>query len=149
MSPDQELQVLFPAIGINGITVKPFKFKDFRSVLGIAKKYIEIFSTLKDSTAVIMTMLDRGEDALDDLAKLANLATGLSLEEIGELEGDKAMDLFFAVFEINSDFFIQKLTEGAEKIAARLAPKGGLSKSPNSFAMDTDSRTLESTAKPR
>lgn len=149
MSPNQELQVLFPAIEINGITVKPFKFKDFRSVLGIAKKYIEIFSTLKDSTAVIMTMLDRGEDALDDLAKLANLATGLSLEEIGELEGDKAMDLFFAVFEINSDFFIQKLTEGAEKIAARLAPKGGPSKSPDSFALDTDSRTLESTAKPR
>jgi len=104
MSPDQELQVLFPAIEINGITVKPFKFKDFRSV---------------------------------------------SLEEIGELEGDKAMDLFIAVFEINSDFFIQKLTEGAEKIAARLAPKGGLSKSPDSFAPDTDSRTLENTAKPR
>jgi len=149
MLPDQELQVLFPAIEINGITVKPFKFKDVRTVLSIAKKYIEIFSTLKDSTAVIMTMLDRGEDALDDLAKLANFATGLNLEEIGELEGDKAMDLLIAVFEINFDFFTQKLTEGAEKIAARLAPKGGLSKSPDSFAMDTDSRTLESTAKPR
>ena len=124
MSPDQELQILFPALEINGITVKPFKFKDFRSVLGIAKKYIEIFSTLKDSTAVILAMLDRGEDALDDLAKLANLSTGLSLEEIGELEGDKAMDLFFAVFELNADFFIQKLTEGAEKIATRLATKG-------------------------
>lgn len=147
MDANQELEVLFAVSEVNGITVKPFKFKDFRTVLATVKKYVEIFSTLKESEAVMMAILDRGEDGLEDVSKLASLSTGLTREEIDELEGDKAIDLFFAVFEVNADFFVQKLTEGAEKVAARLT-RGGQSKSLDSFEPDTDGTTLAATANP-
>lgn len=141
MDANQELEVLFAVSEINGITVKPFKFKDFRTVLAIVKKYVEIFSTLQESEAVMMTILDRGEEGLEDVAKLTCLSTGLTREEIDELDGEQALDLFFAVFEVNADFFVQKLTAGAEKVAARLSRKGGESRSPASSEPDTDSTT--------
>lgn len=147
MDANQELEVLFAVSQVNGVTVKPFKFKDFRTVLAIAKKYIEIFSTFQESEAVMTTILDRGEEGLDDVAKLACLSTGLTREEIDEMEGEQALDLFFAVFEVNADFFVRKLTEGAEKVAAKLT-RGGPSKSPDSFEPDTDGRILETTASP-
>lgn len=124
VTPEKELEILFPerefkcSLGI--ITVSPFKFGQFPQVLKIVNKYVEDFQ----GSDVIVDILNHGESALDDLATLALFSTGITREKLDELPGDEALDLFFKVFEVNADFFIQKTKLGAEKLVARIQKAG-------------------------
>lgn len=127
-----ELKVLFPEreikTSLGAVEVAPFKFGQLPKVLAIASKYFEVFAT--GEVDIITTILQSGEDALDDLAQLAFFCTGKEREWLDQLPGDEALDLFFKVFEVNADFFVRGVRQGADKITARIQSLDGAKSSP-------------------
>jgi hypothetical protein len=143
-----ELEVLFPGeefpTSAGTVRVSPFKFKHFRDVLVIVKKYLTLFGVVasddqedkkRDDFAYLL--LEHGEGTLDDVTMLVSYSTGLERKDIAELSGDEAISLFFKVFEVNADFFVRKIVEGSNLVARRLVP-AGVSLSPDLSATDTD-----------
>jgi hypothetical protein len=148
--PEDELEILFPDRTLilkdgRSISVYPFKFKDFKEVLEIARKYVGIASEEGD---LVQKVLDRGDEGIDDIAALIDLGSSVTPDQVGELDGDEAIDLFYKVIEVNADFFVRKLTEGALKVAARINPTASVSKSPDSSGTDIDGEISETTVKP-
>lgn len=124
VTPEKELEILFPErefkCSLGTIQVSPFKFGQFPQVVQIANKYVDAF----ESDNAIQNILAQGSEALDDLAVLVYFSTALSRERLDELLGDEALDLIFKVFEVNADFFIQKIRVGSQKIVERIMKAG-------------------------
>jgi hypothetical protein len=147
LSEANELEVLFPGedfpTSLGTVRVSPFKFKHFKDVLVIAKKYLTLFGVVagddpeeKKRNDFAYLLLEHGEGTLDDVTMLVSYSTGLERKDIDELSGDAAISLFFKVFEVNADFFVRKIVEGSNLVARRLVP-AGVSLSPDSSATDT------------
>lgn len=117
-----ELDVLFPDVEFHSamgtFTASPYKFGDWKEVLAILKRYSDV---LDGSENFVGALLERGDEALDDLARLAQLSTGIELEDLGKLPGNEAIDLFFLVAEVNADFFVQKIRAGADRFSRRIS----------------------------
>lgn len=148
---EKELEILFPLRIFHTkqgqVEVKPFKFKHFIFVLEIARGYAELFD---GSVDFIKFLLDHGEKGLKDLATLTEFSTGKDRAFLDELSGDEAIDLFFKVFEVNADFFVQKITSGAATVARRIKASSNLgeSKSPDLLEAGIDGTISKTTAKP-
>ena len=120
------------------VYVNPFKFRDWSKVFAILKKY---GNAVQDSDFVTL-LLSMGEEAVADLETLSLLSTTLTAEELGDLDGDDAIALFFKVFEVNADFFVRGINEGAERLGRTLA---GQTASNASSATDTSGEISKAT----
>lgn len=121
-----ELEVLFPErqieTSLGAVEVLPFKFGQLPKVLAIASKYFELLAVNTDTLA---TILQAGDEALNDLALLTFFATGKERDWLDRLPADEALNLFFKVLEVNSDFFVRGVRQGADKITARVKSLDG------------------------
>lgn len=153
-----ELEVLFAGeefpTSLGLVRVLPFKFKHFKDVLAIAKKYLTLFGVVasddeeeKRKGDFAYLLLEHGEGTLEDVVRLVSYSTTLSPDDIAELNGDEAISLFFKVFEVNADFFVRRIVEGSQLVASRLG-RGGVSSSPDSSVPDTDGQILANTQSP-
>lgn len=138
---DKELEILFPErtikTSLGAVEVAPFKFGHFGKVLGIINKYVEFFGN--SDKDFIFGLLEKGEDAAEDLAMLATLSTGKEREWLDELPIDEAIDLFFKVFEVNASFFVEKIRMGSAAFQDKMIAisTDGESKLLNSSVPDT------------
>lgn len=115
INPDQELETIFPSG-----RVKPFRFGDFKQVIALLNQYQKVFSGAEDW---VQTLLNEG--AIDGLAEMALLSVeGLTREELDALPGNEAIDLFFAVAEVNADFFVRSIQSGSNRLAQALNGAG-------------------------
>lgn len=108
------------------VTIKPFKFKLFNTVMALIQRYYDIFTqgkaievinddgtketVLVDKTTfeLITELMEKSQDdyrILKDLNCLLELSTGLSDEEIGDFGFDEIIFLLTELFECNKDFF--------------------------------------------
>ena len=146
-----DLAILFPertlVLGEEIVTVKPFKFGQFKAVLEIVNRYLEVFA--QDPETWVLALLELGNEAVDDLATLALFCVDRDRTWLDQLEGDLALDLFFKMFEVNMDFFVRKLQQGATALAGAIttASKAGQSSLPVSSPQDTVGRKSRTTAK--
>lgn len=117
MTPEKELKILFPErefkSSLGEISVSPFKFGQFPKVLEVVNKYSDVFSNGGDLVSGLMA---KGTEALNDLALLFFFCTVKDRDWLDQMSGDEALDLIFKVFEVNADFFIQKVKMGSLKI---------------------------------
>lgn len=81
----------------------------------------------------------------DDLVRAAAIATGESVEWLGELLPDEFLTLLANVIEVNADFFVQRvlptLNAAAEKTQAILGATPSLSSAPTDTASPASSTT--------
>jgi hypothetical protein len=139
------LEELFPAnfLVIEGesVEVTPFKFGQFAWVLKFIKKYQEIIYT---SDRLAYDLLDCGEGALTDIAILVEYSTGKTREWLDQLTAENVLDLIYKIFEVNADFFIQKLNRNSLDLVKKLSSAGQIQQ-PNSLPTDTDGQTSPAT----
>lgn len=125
-APQDELAVLFPEEEMltqcGAVTVSPFRFGDFKRVIGILKKYADAL-TSEDGVDFVAVLLEMGEEALDDLATLTEFSTGKNRDFLDELPGNDAMELFFKVAEVNADFFVRTIKAGSLRFSRRISPE--------------------------
>lgn len=142
----EELGQLFPvaALSIKGaeVEVTPFKFGQFAWVLKFIKKYQEIIYT---SDRLAYDLLDCGEEALTDIAVLVEYSTGKTREWLDQLGANDALDLIYKIFEVNADFFIQKINRNSLDLVKKLSSTGQMPQ-PNSSPTDTAGETSLATA---
>lgn len=115
-NPQNQLSVLIPdrsfLTSIGDVTLKPFKFKQFKTALAIIEKYLKIILGSEDvTTASIMeSLLEKAEDdytVLEDIASLLGLVSSKETSDLGELGYDEIFALLTEVVEQNMDFFGQ------------------------------------------
>ena len=142
VNAEDELAILLPdrTFDVHGLTVNvsPFKFKNWPTVFAILKKYGNAIAD-GDFVGILLGM---GEEAVADLETLTLIAADLTAEELGDLDGDDAIALFFKVFEVNADFFVRGIKQGAEEVGRRL----GQTESKPSSPTGTNGETSKATA---
>lgn len=107
----KELEALQPQIAtvtINNeiIEIKPFKFKQFFAALKHLSNMIADVNQYEDQTIQLIRLL--GEHP-DDVVGLMALATGKPAAFFDTLDTDAGLDIAIAVWNVNKDFFGQKI----------------------------------------
>ena len=57
-----------------------------------------------------------GEDIIDVIRDILVKSTNLTVAEAEELSGEKGLDIMFAIYEVNKDFFMKSLNKLKEKL---------------------------------
>lgn len=113
-----EINILVPEtveLDIAGerIEVTPLRLGEFPAML----KAVRPFATQLDSEPDWLSLLtEHGEALLDALA----VACRRSREWVDALALDEALNLATAVFEVNADFFVQRVAPNVTELAARI-----------------------------
>lgn len=113
-NPQNQLSVLIPdrsfLTSIGDVTLKPFKFKQFKTALAIIEKYLKIILGDQEVTtsSIMESLLEKAEDdytVLDDIASLLGLVSSKQTSDLEELGYDEIFALLTEVVEQNMDFF--------------------------------------------
>jgi hypothetical protein len=138
MTKNNQLSVLIPDrsfdTSIGAVTLKPFKFKQFKTALAIIEKYLKIILGKEDVTSgdIIESLLEKAEDdytVLSDIAQLLGLVSSKETTELEELGYDEIFALLTEVVEQNMDFFGRignKISPQTEVTENELATTGEL-----------------------
>lgn len=92
------------------IKVRPYKLGQLPSVME------EIKSLTSVMTGEEIDIFKAVADHTPNVLKLVAMATGCSVDFIEELHSDDGLELIEAVFEVNKDFFIQKVAPVLQSI---------------------------------
>lgn len=110
-----ELNLLFPAgkqisIRDENLTIKPFKFgelpKVFKCIEPLTASMAKMVADRNTSPQAIAMLLSEGGDSVLDL-----MVIGAKKDRtwIDDLEIDEGVEVLTSIFEVNADFFIQKV----------------------------------------
>jgi hypothetical protein len=119
-----DLTLLFPAgqqlsIRDENITIKPFKFGDlpkvFKCLEPLTTSMAKMVADRNTSPAAIAMLMAEGGDSVLDLMVIGSKQNKVWIEE---LEMDEGVELLTAIFEVNADFFIQKVLPKVNKTVA-------------------------------
>lgn len=93
------------------IVVRPYKFLEFFTAL----QFIDGLSSAieGDDLNLIKAFSQHSQEVLG----LIKLATKLSDQELGTLETDEGFDLALATYQVNQDFFVQKMAPKFQALA--------------------------------
>lgn len=110
-----ELTALFPTgkqISICGenLTIKPFKFgelpKVFKAIEPITGTLGSLLQSRSPDITVIANLISEGGESIMDLMCIA---AKVPRSKLDEMEMDDGVELLVSIFEVNADFFIQKV----------------------------------------
>lgn len=120
-----ELETIFPTgkqvnIGEETLNITPFKLGQINKVLKAAEPMFVVFKTVDTngtdeevgSKIITELLLHCGDSIRDILA----ISVNKSVEWVDELEADKVIELLSVIFEVNKDFFIQKVLPMLKKV---------------------------------
>ena len=98
------------------VTVRPFRiFGDMEALQEHLPRLAPFFGEIAEGR-----FLNALAQAGDPCLRLTALATRLSPDQIGALDGDDQVALVLAAFEVNADFFGQRLTPALTKVLSLL-----------------------------
>ena len=130
MDAKNELEVLFPegntvTIQQENITIKPFKLGQLPKVFRLIQPVSAlIFAAMKDQSLVtIDTIMNIMGEGGDNIIELLAVACNKPREWADNLEMDESVDLFAALIEVNTDFFIHKVLPKVNQQMDRVVKK--------------------------
>lgn len=110
-----ELQQLFPVgktirICDENLTIKPFKFGElprvFKAIEPITGSLGALLQTRNPDITLIANLIGEGGESIMDLMCIA---AKVPRSKLDEMEMDEGVELLVSIFEVNADFFIQKV----------------------------------------
>ena len=138
MDTTPDLKILLPdeeiSIGGESLLLKPFPFGKLPKVIKHAGVIIGLFSSLPNSIyttkgelnledpAVLIIMMQHFAESSDVLIEIACLGTGKSREWIEDLDPYDGIFLLLKIWEVNKDFFTQRLAPLLQKYKIATPP---------------------------
>jgi hypothetical protein len=115
-SEPDELDILFPEVSVNTgkvrYIVSPFKFKDFKRVLELVKKYSGIVAAASEPDADLFNLIvENSEDGINDISEFIRFCCPITQKQLDDLRFDHVVDLFMTAVEGNRDFLLLRLQE--------------------------------------
>lgn len=104
----EALQPLTRKITINNeeIEIKPYKFRQLFSALKHMSNMVADVNTFEDQTVQLFRLLGNHPE---DVLGLMSLSTGKPVSFFDDISSEEGIDVVVAVWEVNKDFFVQKI----------------------------------------
>lgn len=97
------------SVGGETIQVRPLRFLELIRALKYLTPILEVVDKVDMSSNDLGEVSKLLEVAPEAMLKIAGLSTGKEEQWFDRLEADEGLDVFIAVFEVNKDFFVQRL----------------------------------------
>lgn len=106
-------------VGNESFEIKPFKFKQMFSVLNHLSNMVTEMNPYEDQMVQLFRLFGKHPE---DILGIMSIAINKPTSFFDELETDEGLEIAAKIWEINQDFFVQKVQPKLEKLGLYASP---------------------------